>query len=107
MKKTILYSFAILGLLSAVYFLFGFRAKPDKVAYQYIFIISEHPDLDGVYINVDGKDYQRLKFTKQTQGPCDMGPLINLIHQYENDGYVLQDFTGFMGAQTCWLRKEK
>lgn len=94
--------------LSSVCLLLAFKSPtaPAKKSYQHLFIIYEHPDLDRVFISVDGKDYsyqKRLK--KESQGDWDMNPLINLIHQYEAEGWELQSID--QGAQGhCWMRRE-
>ena len=106
MKKVLISSLILLALFTTLIISGAFTPKPLKVTYQHIFIISVNKNLDEVYVSVDGKDYQRLKLGKQSLGQFDMGPLINLAHQYENDGYKIENFTGDGEFQYMWLRKE-
>lgn len=69
--------------------LFGFQSNSSTKQYKYITVFTEHYDLDNVYISIDGKEYKRLDFQKQSKGPWDLNPLINLIHQYEIEGWEL------------------
>jgi hypothetical protein len=78
-----------LALISIV--LISFQMVPTTKSYQHIMIFAEHYDFDNVLVSIDGKEYKKLKLTKQIQGPWDFNPMINLIHQYENEGYELSE----------------
>jgi len=107
MKRILIYSLTAIAVFAVLIAIIAFKPKPVKVSYQHIYIIAENKNLDVVNVSVDGKDFQRLKLGKQTAAPFDMGPLINLAHQYENDGYIIQNFTGSGEFTYLWLRKEK
>ena len=86
--------------------LFSFQPKPESKNYQHLMIYSEHYDLDKVFISIDGKEYKRLELTQQIKGPWDFNPMINLIHQYENEGWELYSCFA-SGSSFYYLRKEK
>lgn len=95
--------------LIALCLLFAFKspAPSAKKSYQHIFIVAQHKDLDMVYVSVDGKDYLPLKMLKkETKGYWDLNPVINIIHQYESEGWELQSFTQGGMMSNCWLRRE-
>ncbi len=99
--------FVIVGLF-AVCIIMAFRpAPPPPVKYQHMFIIALHENLDEVYISIDGKEYtdQKRGLKKESQGVWDMNPIINLIHQYENQGWELQSLAGSGMHREYWLRK--
>jgi hypothetical protein len=79
---------AITLVLIAILF-FSFKMTPSAKTYQHIMIYAEHYDCDNVLVSIDGKEYKKMKLTRQIQGPWDFNPIINLIHQYENEGYEL------------------
>jgi hypothetical protein len=64
-------------------------------------IYAEHYDFDNVLVSIDGKEYKKLKLTRQVQGPWDFNPIINLVHQYENEGYELYS----CGTNFFYLKK--
>lgn len=99
---------AVIG-ISALCLLFAFKSPvpPAKKSYQHMFIIAQHKDLDRVYVSVDGKEYLCLKNLKnQSKGIWDTNPVINLIHQYEGEGWELQSFNQGGLMSHCWLRRE-
>ena len=107
MKKYILPVFTValiiinLGLLS-------FKPANTGKQYQHMIIIAEHRDIDDVRVCIDGKIFRRLQhLNKQIQGVWDMNPVINVIHEYEADGWELQSFEGNGEFHNFWLRKEK
>ena len=53
---------------------------------------------------MDGKEYNKLKLVKQIKGALDMNPLINLIHQYENEGWELMSIES-RETTFIWLRR--
>lgn len=68
---------------------FSFKSNPEKVNFQYLTVFSIDGTLVRVILCIDGKEYKKLNLSAQTKGPWDMNPLINLIHQYENEGWEL------------------
>ncbi len=102
-KKMISFIGAII-LIAIVLFAFKTQTVPKK--YQHLMIYSIHYDLDKVFISIDGKEYKELKLTKQIKGPWDYNPIINLIHQYENEGWELVS-CNTNGSSFYYLRKEK
>src|SRR5690349_18394840 len=107
MKKQTLYLLAGICISALALFLLSFKSAPSAASYQHITIIAEHSDLDGVNISVDGKEFSHTRFKPQSQGAWDMNPIINLVHQYEAEGYELQSFSGDGLFHYFWLRKEK
>lgn len=69
--------------------LYSFKPNPTSKKFQYLLVYSEHYDSDKVFVSIDGKEYKKLDLQKQVKGPWDLNPIINLIHQYENDGWEL------------------
>lgn len=83
--------------------LFSFKPHPVTKGYYHLMIYTTHYDFDRVFISIDGKEYKELKLTKQVKGPWDFNPMINLIHQYENEGWELVE----CDPNFYRLRKEK
>lgn len=107
MKKTI-YILGAISIAAVTCLLLSFKQKPDKISYQYITIIARNWDLDEVAISIDGKEFIQKKLTSESKGKYDMNPILNIVHQYESEGYELQNFTGSgMLFHYFWLRKEK
>jgi hypothetical protein len=101
-NKTFLGLLVILGVALVFY---SFKAKTVNKKYQYLAVYAEHYDLDKVHVSIDGKEYKNLHLTKQIQGPWDINPLINLIHQYENEGWELMSLYNY--EETSFnMRKE-
>src|SRR5205085_10186576 len=92
MKKTRYFLIAI-G-ISAVISLLAFRLSPVKNSFQYITIITRNNDLDEVSISVDGKEFQMKKFKSESNGAWYMNPILNLVYEYESQGYELQSMSG-------------
>lgn len=86
--------------------LFGF--KNASTNYQHLIIVSEGVDLERVLVSIDGKEFIRHKdLKKQHEGDWDINPVINLIHKYESEGWVLQSATPNNATVLYWLRREK
>lgn len=100
-SKTSFFLIAAVSLIAIV--LFSSQSKPESKKYQHLMIYSEHYDLDKVFISIDGKEYKELNLVKQINGPWDFNPMINLIHQYENEGWEL--YSCYMNFY--YLRKVK
>lgn len=101
-KKTLV----VLCVLALVAFtLYSFKSNNTPKRFQWLAVFTEHYDLDKVYISIDGKEYKKLDFQKQIKGPWDMNPLINLIHQYENEGWELVDLNNNIYT-SFYMRKE-
>ena len=99
--------FALLAILVVAVAIFAFKSNPVKPSYSYLYIQTYHPDLDEVYISIGGKEYKKINLRKQHQGGFDLNPLINLINQYENEGWELQSFNAGIGYTFTWMRREK
>src|SRR5437868_9849955 len=95
----------ILGMITLICISFAFKPAPNKIAYQYITIIGQQHDLDEVSISIDGKDFVNSKLTRESHGHWDMNPILNIVHQYENDGYELISFTGTGQSHYFLLKK--
>jgi hypothetical protein len=85
--------------------LYSFNINTASKRFQYLTVFTEHYDLDKVYISIDGKEYKKLDFQKQIKGPWDLNPLINLIHQYENEGWELVQLDNNIYT-SFYMRKE-
>ena len=107
MKNTKFFPLIILGLCSVLCISLGFKPANSNKSYQHLIIIGEHVDLDDVRMSIDGKEFTVVHCHKQSQGPWDMNPIINLVHQYEADGWEMQSFATTGMLNTFWLRKEK
>jgi hypothetical protein len=90
----------------AIGLLLAFKPQVQNKSYHHLFFIAEHADLDDIRISMDGKEYSVVHADKQRKEIYDMNPLINLIHQYEADGWEMQSYQN-AGMQTVWMRKEK
>jgi hypothetical protein len=93
MKKPIYYLSA-LAMITVICLSTAFKSTTAKVSFQYITIIAQNHDLDEVSISIDGKEFVHTKLHKEAKGHWDMNPILNIVHQYENDGYELESFTG-------------
>lgn len=105
MKKLYIIILSSIVILSII---FAFKAPGTATTknYEHLFIISEGIELQKVFISINGKDYSyqnRLK--KESQGDWDVNPLINLVHQYEAEGWELQAFNQNGVHCNCWLRR--
>ena len=99
--------FASIGIAITICLCFmAFKPAPTAKNYKHMFIIAEHHDLDNVLISIDGKEYKRLNLVKQRQGVLDLNPMINLIDQYENEGWELVETNINVSQQSYRLRKE-
>ena len=105
MKKKHQYLLSLLGIICLTAILFSFKLTPTKVKYQYITIIVQHHDF--ITVSIDGRDFHQVKVAKEARGDFDMNPTLNMIHQYEDEGYELQSFSGNGLFNYFWLRKEK
>ena len=105
MKKNKIIIVCITILVSVA--LISFKPHIQAKAYQHLFIYTTHYDFDKVFVSIDGKEYKELKFTMQIKGPWDFNPIINLIHQYENEGWELIECTAGSSDSFIRLRKER
>ena len=105
MRKNYLLIITGLLLLSAI--LYAFKPQPVRIKYQYITIIVRDDNLNEVLVSIDGKDYSKTNLNRQSKGHWDMNPILNIIHQYEDEGYELQSFSGTGLFTYFWLRKQK
>jgi len=85
----------------------SFKLNPSIPSYSYLSIRTYHPDLDEVYISIAGKEYKKINLKRQHQGGYDLNPLINLINQYENEGWEMQSIESQVGSTFVWMRREK
>lgn len=106
MKKST-FVISVLAMITIIFVSMAFKPTPSKVSFQYITIIAQNHDLDQVSISVDGKDFVRTKLHKEAQGHWDMNPVLNIVHQYENDGYELVSFNGTGVFHYFLLKKVK
>jgi hypothetical protein len=98
----------LIGAIAIILSVYAFKSKPESKSYSYLTMHSIHYDLDDVFICIAGKEYKKIHLVKQTQGAWDLNPLINLINQYESEGWELQNINGGNGPATfVWMRKEK
>lgn len=104
MKMKITYPLVFVGLCLIATVLIAFKSTPALKNYHHMIIMAEHHDLDDVRISLDGKDYLVVHCHKQVQGLYDMNPIINLVKQYETEGWELQSVSLGMPLQ-FWLRK--
>lgn len=63
--------------------------KPQNKTYEHLIIMTEGSGFGKVFISIDGREHKILSFEKQIKGGWDFGPVINLVHSYENDGWEL------------------
>lgn len=98
-------SILIIGII--VLFMAGYAFKPTTKSYTYLTIQSYRPDFEDVYICIGGKEYTNLHLQKQVQGILDLNPVLNLISQYENDGWEMQQFDKPGNLTFILMRKEK
>ena len=101
-KTIILLSVATLTLS-----VFAFKSIPEKKAYNYLTIHTFNNDEDLVYVSIGGKEYKRMNLSRQTKGKWDFNPLINLITEYENQGWELQSITALKAADKFVLMRQE
>ena len=97
----------LIGILVLAVAIVAFRSNSPKPSYSYLSIRTFHPDLDEVYLSIGGKEYKKINLKKQHQGGFDLNPLINLINQYENEGWEMQSIYSEIGTTFVWMRREK
>lgn len=107
MKNKLIYFTSALVVILLV--ITSFKSTGDNKKYEYLTILSENHDLDGVFCSVDGKEYKHYTYEKETKGVGDLNPLINLIHDYENEGWELisVELNSAKGSHGFWLRRLK
>jgi hypothetical protein len=93
----------LIGFSLMAFFLLSFQENSTPKKYHHMMIYSEHYDMDNVFISIDGKEYKEMHLDKQIKGPWDFNPIINLIYQYENEGWEF--YSG--GIQYYHLRRER
>lgn len=99
-------AYLFLTTLALVYLTFtSFKSGSESKKVDHLFIYSEHHDLDNVYISIGGKEYRKLHFKSQREGDYNMNPIINLIHEYEGDGWEL--ISGDMLPQSQFFRLQR
>ena len=109
MKNKTIYlciALAVISFLSIT----AFSAHTENKKYEHLFIVSENPDLDGVFCSEDGKDYTRYNYDKDVKAKTgNLNPLINLIHDYEAQGWELMnvELNSPKGSHGFWLRRVK
>lgn len=74
--------------------------------YHHMFIITEHHDNDKVAISIDGKEYQQMNLKSRSEGAWDQNAVIQLIDQYEIEGWELQSVNQTGYNSRYWLRKK-
>jgi hypothetical protein len=87
--------------------LLAFKSNSSNPSYSYLVIRTYHPDMDEVSISIGGKEFKKINLSKQYQGGYDMNALINLINQYENEGWEMQYIRSEVGTTFVWMRREK
>ena len=106
MKKIVLPAACIIAACLAFTFM-SFKTTSVK-NYEHMIIITEGVHLQRVIISNDGKNYtENKKLDKETEGQWDVNPVINLVHQYENEGWALQSITPNNATVLYWLKREK
>jgi len=98
---------ALIGIIAIIVAIFAFKSNPAKPSYSYLSIRTYHYDLDEVYLSIGGKEYKKINLKRQQQGTFDLNPLINLINQYENEGWELQSIVNEVGTGFVWMRRIK
>ncbi len=101
MKKPFLAIFILLIILLGLY---AFKTEPEAKNYQYLIANVDDDELEDVYVSIDGKEFKHLDFEKQSKGESDLNPIINLIHQYENEGWELVEILDENGS--FYMKKE-
>ena len=99
--------FTLIGIIIIIFAIFAFRSNPAKPSFSYLSIRTYHYDLDEVYISIGGKEYKKINLKRQQQGAFDLNPLINLVNQYENEGWELQSIVNEVGTGFVWMRRVK
>jgi hypothetical protein len=108
MKKHILYLLLAANIFLVGLVLTSFVPQHKNISYQHLIIIGWKLDLHHVFISIDGKNYENTKsLNKEVKGDWDMNPLINLVHQYESEGWELQSFNTNGEFHSFWLRRQK
>ncbi len=103
MKKNPLFVLFLLAIIAIA--LFAFKPDTKVKTYQYLVVYVDDDELEEVYVSIDGKEYKNLNFKKQSKGENDLNPIINLIHQYENEGWELCEITDEDGS--FYMKKER
>lgn len=102
--------FVTIGIAAIVCLCFmAFKPTNEVKSYKHIIILTERYDMDQIWISKDGQDYIRQHFQKQSKGKWDFNAVINLINQYENEGYELKEIhpSGFPAESFLFhLQKE-
>lgn len=98
---------ALIGIIAIIVAIFAFKSNPAKPSYSYLSIRTYHYDLDEVYLSIGGKEYKKINLKRQQQGTFDLNPLINLINQYENEGWELQSIDNQVGTGFVLMRRTK
>lgn len=104
-KTTILF-----GIIVAIFIAYSFMPSIEKKSYTYLTIQSRRPNMDIIQVCIGGKEIEELNLYKETERiDWNMNPLINLVNQYENEGWELQNINVGVGEVTAfiWMRKEK
>lgn len=99
--------FTLIGIIIIIFAIFAFRSNAAKPSFSYLSIRTYHYDLDEVYISIGGKEYKKINLKRQQQGAFDLNPLINLVNQYENEGWELQSIVNEVGTGFVWMRRVK
>lgn len=102
MKKNYLITILVLSLFCLIFF--AFKPATNAKTYQYLMINVSDNEMEEVYVSIDGKEYKQLNFKKQSKGDSDVNPILNLIHQYENEGWVLTEILD--EDCSCFMKKE-
>ena len=99
----------LFGILALIFMVYSFKPSPDKKSYTYLTIQSRRPNMDIVQVCIGGKELKTLDLYKQTERTdWNMNPLINVINQYESEGWELQNISASVADVTTfiWMRKE-
>ena len=108
MKNKLFYVASAVGVLLVLSTLYAFKNTNESTSYQHMTIIGWKEDLHHVFISIDGKEYKdRKDLARERKGNWDMNPIINLVHQYESQGWELKSFNSDGMYHTFWLRKAR
>ena len=100
----------LIGIIGLIFIVYSFKPSPDKKSYTYLTIQSRRPNMDEVQVCIGGKELKTLNLYKETERTdWNMNPLINVINQYESEGWELQNISVGIADVTSfiWMRKEK
>ncbi|MEO8771895.1 MAG: hypothetical protein ABI402_17495 [Ferruginibacter sp.] len=109
MKNKQLYLSIAIAIICCIGFS-AFKNNSENKKFETMFIVTEHRDLDNVSVSIDGKDYKKFNFDKEIKGTGDLNPIINLIHQYEEEGWQLVSVNfgpAVAGGHGFWLQRVK